>query len=407
MKIQQERMKEEKEIYKKTQELSVKYKHIESRIQEESKNNNSLNQSVFDAAISIFNTRGFKRGNPVDELLMYNREIEKLDDKRKEIMKKLHTEILKTWKNRTNICLSTAIVIFDHELDGKFIRMAMQPTTQRGYKCRVCMRCIRKDEINNFKYKWLDPKTNKESEWAFEKIVTVGNTYHPDDIIWENLKVNWWKRAFIHTVILILTYIPILGSFVIMTFLFTEQYKMNHNKDTDGDFFNLERLYAFAVSISIGVINYLNSLWIRFLAEYEGWPTRTKKLTHITKRQVFAEIVNNCLVFVFGTYSAYEKTIFGDAAVEGGLDAFRVNMWKSYGLGSNAMMLMATNSICHTAINLFNIPLIYNRFKRKWVMKYKDNYTQHEANTIFEGPQPDICEWYANSIVTLCMSLFY
>ena len=150
--------------------------------------------------------------------------------------------------------------------------------------------------------------------------------------------------------------IPIVGSFLLVAFLLTKQLEIKDvslSEKSDNFSFSWSRIIAIAISISVAVVNVINEFWIRLLANWESWPTKTKYEKVLASRITIANVINETVVVVLATYAAHINTFLGQAKVSG---LVRENLWKANGLGSNIMTLMLINSFIHIVVACFNLP---------------------------------------------------
>ena len=123
--------------------------------------------------------------------------------------------------------------------------------------------------------------------------------------------------------------IPIVGSFLLVAFLLTKQLEIKNDslsEKSNESLISWSRIIAIAISISIAVVNVINAFWIRFLANWESWPTKTKLDKVVASRETIANVINETVVVVLATYAAHHHTFLGDGMVKG---LVKENLWKA------------------------------------------------------------------------------
>ena len=321
----------------------------------------------------------------------------------------IYSAILKTLEDaisKKDKYLDSAFVVFEHEIDAILIKKALQHKSLFIYEVKRCCGCLKKGQKNEMEMKVKDSK-NPNNEKPILKQIRFRTALHPDDVLWHNFAVPYFKQRMQHMILTVINSIPVIASFFAVSALLSiqEYYKEKTDPNTEikQPFFCIERLLSISISLSNTIINVLSSLWINFTCNMESWHSKTKLDIMIAKRQTRASVIINTVVIVVATY-AYHENYFG---FEKKTDNLKEGLWRPGGLGSNVICIMAMNSIMHFLSIFMNISFYKNRLQRWYVKNHLDKYTQSEANAIFEGPQPDIAKWHVDINISLGMSLYF
>ena len=100
---------------------------------------------------------------------------------------------------------------------------------------------------------------------------------------------------------------------------------------------------------------------------------------------------------------AYQE-VYGDNK---GISYLEKDMWTDEGLAVDIWFVCLGNTFSHPFAFILDPLWFYQWWQRYRVRKHPEQYTQQEANKIYEAMQPEIHEWYANVHRTLVISLFF
>jgi hypothetical protein len=211
----------------------------------------------------------------------------------------------------------------------------------------------------------------------------------PTDIFWENLATPRWEKLVWLLISFILSVI-ILGIGFGLLFPLENLKKDlgNSDKKEKRDF--LRRFIFIWTSLIVIGINFLLSFMLRWLSKYE-------------KHQSVAQL--NVSITVKLSIFSFLNTAFIPLMVNLGKN----NWFSDQGLFVDITYNMAIVCFLTPIWSLVNPLYLYNKMKRWLAIRKgaKSLLTQQQANELFEPPDFDLPEHYANTVLIFWISLFY
>lgn len=218
----------------------------------------------------------------------------------------------------------------------------------------------------------------------------------PSDIIWENLCYSSGHK-FKHRILSFLLSVGILAcSFSVILLLKIEQVLEFEDlgKDTTyGNFFRVRSL-SLLISLAIIVTNRVIAILIGVFSVKEKYNSFTNQHKAVFIKTLIGLSVNSIAIIM----------------VVNGLD--KRNYFKPYGLVNDVLSLLVVDTIVSPLIFLFSPLYIFQLWQRRKMRNRVINdttlpITQLEANKLWENPQVDLSQWYANGYKTLMLSLVF
>lgn len=221
----------------------------------------------------------------------------------------------------------------------------------------------------------------------------------PADIIWENWAVSQTRKTVIRTANFLIACLIIAINFGIILGFKYLQAKVSDwmGNDRTTSLLVAEIVVSVAISIVIGVVNFLIRLVLIWLTQFEYYKTHTTLFAEVVFKVVLLQFVNKALIVLLTNkiiHPDQDWQIFGSSSVIG-----------------NMVVAMIINVVFDVFVYLVEpryMIKLWRRYKiRKAGSAIRDQVFQVEANEAFEGIKFDVSEAYFLSFSTLCVAFFY
>lgn len=276
---------------------------------------------------------------------------------------------------------SYAFLTFQKEDDAKAVIDLWSISSFNKYFCCLCMLC------------YNGPLTFDGVRLKIEKAP------EPSDIIWENLSATTCKKYFRRVITALWTIILLAGCFLLVYITKITQrgyYKKFENKPTDERTYTFlfeVRFFSFLLSFCIVLINRAIAIIVRIFSSSEKHVTWTSYHQAVTNKLVLALVLNSVAILIWIN--------------SGNLD----DLFLPYGLINDILFLLSVDAIAGPLTYIFSPIYIFKVLKRRKVKSLARNgiigTTQEEANKLWENPEVDMAQRYANILKTLIISFIF
>ena len=226
------------------------------------------------------------------------------------------------------------------------------------------------------------------------KYIEVSIAAEPSDVFWENLDSTYFKRLVHKTWTFVATCFLLLVSFVCLYYIgnWQEELYSNYKEDEDAGTLSAIRLASILPSFIVVLINFLIGRIIRLFASLEKHLTWTDYNESVANKLVTAMAINTGVVPLLVNYSVSERWF-----VPGGL-------------AEDIFWILIADAFFRPFFQLLKAANVLRKIKIHFLEK-KDPETirmsQFEANKLYEGPEIDLANLYANIIKTSLVTLAY
>ncbi|KAL4435368.1 hypothetical protein ABPG74_022851 [Tetrahymena malaccensis] len=242
-----------------------------------------------------------------------------------------------------------------------------------------------------------DSKRSKELIYQ-NKVLQITQAPYPSDMYWENLHITQNeknKRSLKGFLITILALAGCAGLIYLLLFI-QKQQKPSSSQNTTQSNNALVQSIAILLSIAITILNFLLQIVLKYLTNIEGCYTRTEYNISIAKKMAWATFINTSLIQFFIDVVLSDQKKFGAIFSEGGI-------------AYNQNYVFMFNMVIPFIMGLIDFPGIFKKVQQKMQsQKAKKCYlTQEQLNNLYEYPQYNISQQYANNLKTMFMVAFY
>ena len=223
-----------------------------------------------------------------------------------------------------------------------------------------------------------------------------GNYIHAElasestDINWENLSASFTKRYarrfithFVAIIVLFITFIVV---------YFTHQWKRNSSNNKDASWAAIKAA-TIIPSIIIVMVNFFVARILRIFSTLEK---------HVTLSAYNLSVLNQLVVFMFFNSVFIQIILYPNGSNDWFIEG---------GLADTIFWLEVFNEGTGPLVYFINPKNLMKKLKRRSVIKAEREGTlqmsQADANLLFEGPEVDLADRFANSLKTCFLSLFY
>ncbi len=212
----------------------------------------------------------------------------------------------------------------------------------------------------------------------------------PNDIIWENLGIDWiekfklqWWTAFYTFLVLLSCFFCIFGLTFLQKYLLDPADLKISNKKL-GSFINA------LGAILISVINYLLNFVIKKFASLEKHLTITGYVSSIASKKIFAQFLNTAIIYIIISW-------------------LKSSWIEQTGLIDQLLNICISTILVNSLLFAFDPMYLLKVYQRRNLVKNaaKSMMTQSEAHTLFEDPTLDIPNLYSGVINVMLFSAFY
>lgn len=211
------------------------------------------------------------------------------------------------------------------------------------------------------------------------------------DINWENLATRNSVRYFRKLITVIVSLLTISIACAIMAA--TSAWKVRVNDDKENQTSDSIRAATIIPSIITVIINFIVARMIRIFSAYEK---------HSTWTDFYRSVLSMLIIFIFLNNIGIPMLIYL------GLNH---DWFSKGGLAYTVFWLEIMNAFVSPAILLVNPKNIIKKIKQMKYAKQEKNgllrISQKEANMVFEGPEVDLADRFANILKNFTMCLFY
>lgn len=228
---------------------------------------------------------------------------------------------------------------------------------------------------------------SKSTEGLFGKIA-----HEPSDIFWENLEISFSNRIRSTVKTYLITATAIFVSFAAVYGMkkLGEQQLSYYKDKTDlntTDTWKI-RVYSIWPSICIIIINFILGRLTRYFSSFERPHSITDYNTSVAIKLTYAMFFNTALITLIVNYD------------------WKKDWFTSGGLIVDATYILFSNAFLSPLIYLFS-PIILIRIMKKRKAAKAEYISQSDANQIFENPEVDMAQRYANAGKTILLTLLY
>lgn len=213
----------------------------------------------------------------------------------------------------------------------------------------------------------------------------------PSDIIWENLSASYGQRLKRRLITYAISLFALGVSFVVVYGCSYYQDKQADNSSSDENTLEYEwkiRLNSMWPSIIIVMINFILGRAIRYFSSMESHQTFTMYNLSVATKLTVAQCVNTALITMI-------------------VNLDRDDRWfKPGGLIADMTYVLISNAFIQPIMYLFS-PMYMLKLMKMRNAEKNPLLNQAEANLIWEGPEVDMAQRYANLMKTLIVTLAY
>jgi hypothetical protein len=244
-------------------------------------------------------------------------------------------------------------------------------------------------KLKNFCKAMTCQKSSKGKNYTGHKIYAQ-LAPEPSDIIWENLSASYGQRLKRRWITYAISLIALGISFVVV---YGCSYYQDQQADNSSDDNTLEhewkiRLNSMWPSVVIVHINFILGRAIRYFSSMESHQTFTMYNLSVATKLTVAQCVNTALITMI-------------------VNLDRDDRWfKSGGLVADMTFVLISNAFIQPIMYLFSPMYMLKLIKMRSAEK-NPLLNQAEANLIWEGPEVDMAQRYANLMKTLIVTLAY
>ena len=303
--------------------------------------------------------------------------------------------VMSKWAKRLNTSkhlefTGIAFVVFNEQSErNKVLRIFEKSRLQTLVDKFSCCKCTN----------WRRTKYAKKQFPQYNDIEVL-EPPEPIDIYWENLgfdRHTQMKSNCINFFITIFLFVAVIAIITILKYSHKTAVKKDpkaihtegHEESTYGNI-----ILGIVFSSVIGLCNVVLSTIFRKMSEREKFPSWTDYSIAVAWRISLGQWFNSSLVVVISSMIIYGNNV-------------QENVWDSDGLLNDAFYILLSNWAVHPQLNVFNMKEIIRQWKIFKIKKNPKAFTQQEANTAFEGVQPEIADWYADACSSLMNVLFF
>lgn len=230
---------------------------------------------------------------------------------------------------------------------------------------------------------------SKDSSSLFKgKLVTAETAPEPSDVYWENLSASYNQKQIRRVVTYMIAGITISSTFIALYFI--NQFNKSNFTDQTSENLSSSRVASAFSSLLVMLINRILSVLIRIYSKQEMHHTWSTYNLSVSNKSVIAMFLNTGIIPLVVNYDAE-------------------TMWfNTGGLAYNIFWIQVANAVVNPLVYLFSPMYQIKRLKR-WVVTKKGlgNISQQSANFLFEGPEVDLADRYANIIKSVLVAGFY
>ena len=220
------------------------------------------------------------------------------------------------------------------------------------------------------------------------KMLSIETAPEPSDVYWENLSASFQSKIIRRLITFLIAALTISITFVILYFikLSTKTLSTNTNsKDAVKD-----RLASILSSFVVIILNIALSQLIRLYSKHEMHHTWSNYSLSVGNKLVLAMFLNTAIIPLVINYDC--KTMWFDSG----------------DLAVNIFWIQVANALVTPLIYLAS-PLYQFRRLRRWIAIKRglENLSQQEANLLYEGPEVDLADCFADIIKSCLVAIFY
>ncbi|KAL4483923.1 hypothetical protein ABPG72_013929 [Tetrahymena utriculariae] len=242
-----------------------------------------------------------------------------------------------------------------------------------------------------------DSKRSKELVYQ-NQVLQITQAPYPTDMYWENLHITQSeknKRSIKGFCISILALAACAGLIYLLLFI-QKQQKPSQSQNTTQSNSALVQSIAILLSVAITILNFILQIVLKYLTNIEGCYTRTEFNIIIAKKMTWATFINTSLIQFIIEVVFSNQNKFGAIFSEGGI-------------AYNQNYVFMFNMFIPFVMGLIDFPGIFKKLQQKILAKNveKSYLTQEQLNNLYEYPQYNISQQYANNLKTMFMVAFY
>ena len=225
----------------------------------------------------------------------------------------------------------------------------------------------------------------------------------PTDVLWKNLGYTNKEKRRSRVITNLSTLLILSGGFALIMLI---NWAERRFKTDVGESVIAAKELSMAGSVLIAIINAILSIVVRELTEVEKHGTKSGYATAYASKTAIALLVNTAFISLIANIALSESfTLTYDVLNT----LYKLNIYGSDGLLQNIFYVFITNTFFLPIYNLFDPEYFLRLYIQRQFLKLGDTavVTQKTANSLFEGPLPNMSNKYAQLIKTMLLTSFY
>lgn len=249
---------------------------------------------------------------------------------------------------------------------------------------RVLAKQFRMSNLKKFLVS-LKMKVIKSQNRLFKKhFITTEMAPEPSDVYWENLSAGYLTKQTRRIITYSIALLTIGITFIILFFVKNYQ---KYNSNTQGSVKYVGSAFS---SLLVIAINILLSISIRIYTKEEMHHTWSTYNLSVAQKLVIALFLNTAIIPLVISYN------------------YKTDWFNTGGLANNIFWIQVANAIVTPVLYLIYPSYQFKKFRR-WIKSRNGlkGMSQYEANLLFEGPEVDLADRFANILKSCLVSVFY
>ena len=220
------------------------------------------------------------------------------------------------------------------------------------------------------------------------KVLSIETAPEPSTVYWENLSASFKAKTIRRLITFLIAALTISITFVILYFINSNT--KNISKSTNSKDLVKDRAASVFSSLVVVVLNIALTQLIRLYSKQEMHYTWSNYNLSVGNKLVLAMFLNTAIIPLVINYDY--KTMWFSAG----------------GLAVNIFWIQVANAVVNPLIYLAS-PVYQLRRLRRWIAVRRgiDKISQQQANILYEGPEVDLADRFANIIKSCLVAIFY
>ena len=234
-------------------------------------------------------------------------------------------------------------------------------------------------------------------------MINVKKAPEPSDVLWKNLGYNNQQKRKSRIMTFLSTLFILAIGFALIILINWAEIQL---KDDFTQSSILTRELSILGSALISLINVILSLIIRLLLEVEKHGTKTGFATAYASKTAIALLVNTAFISLIANIVLSENYTFSFNVLA---NLHKLSIYSPDGLLQNLFYVFVANTFVTPIFNLLDPLYFFQLYIQRKFLKLGEHavLTQKAANDMFEGPQPNMSNKYAQTIKTMLLTAFY